>query len=663
MHRVLGRGATSKVYLARQRSLDRMVVLKVLDLPPDLLKEARPRFERECAVLGALQHTNIVALLDHGLAGDQLYLVYPASDGQAMDTWVRSHGPPSALELASWIRDILGGLEAAHAAGVVHRDIKPGNLLLLPDGTAQLMDFGLAFQVGEERLTRTGVWVGTPAYASPEQILGQPLGAHSDLYALGVVAYEMLTGVQPFLGSFKEVVQRQLDHVPEAVLKIVPSVPVELSDLVMQLLQKDPADRPDDAASARRWIERILTTMRSGTYPDSAKPEVEEGKGGTRVLKTPLTPHRSGVAGVIRTRTGPMFVGLGRWRGLVARLAVTLGLALVVGVAVVWRPSHEPTPEQVLRARWQALVRELRTEASRPFTVEQRDPLEWEATLSGLPAVEEVRQRGEHPAGLGSLPSTTRRELAEVGRSFSRIGLPDPVAPYLETPDLPVSVPLDARELRILKHFGLDPAIYQPEGPTREVVFACRRSRRDLLRLRDQLFSDRPITDPVVASFREEEMGLAGQLIIEPRLARLDFTHEFRMGRERLAQMYSGSITPRTWRAIQRTRQLMQREEPDALVAWALLIDHTVRHHPGLFGGLAYLSEDRLFGGNLDSPEFRFLWAILWRNLRFTRRQASGRDWRHFIGESNDVIQSLGPWFEERAAYLQTYVSGEPPSE
>jgi tRNA A-37 threonylcarbamoyl transferase component Bud32 len=655
--RVLGAGATSKVYLAHQRSLDREVVLKVLDLPEKVLEESRGRFERECAVLAELRHTNVVELLDHGVDHEQLYLVYPASGGLALDRWVKENGAPSPLEIAGWLRDLLRGLEVAHDAGVIHRDIKPGNLLLLPDGTAQLMDFGLATQVGRERLTKTGVWVGTPAYAAPEQIHGHGMGPRADLYSLGVVAYQMLTGVQPFLGTFAEVVQRQLEYRPPPVAKVVPEVPLAFSDLVMQMLEKDPEDRPDDARAARLWIERVLAAMRSGAHPEvpGGKPRRAE----TRALEAPVS---SRTAAQPALRTGPEASPRvrGRWRSLVLRLGVTLAIAGLVGTLMVRRPGAAPAGTST-STRWEELAARLRAEVGAPLEKEARDPLAWEATLRQFPAVEELRREGEAWARAEALPPNVR-ELAEIGRSFSRAELPDPVAPYLEVPGLPRAVPLEERERRLLSRLGVDVLGYRPTGPAREVVYLARRVRRDLLRLQGQLFDELPITDPLVESFRREEMGLAGQLIREENLRRIDFVLEFRMGRVRLGRILAGGATPHLWRAVQRTRQLVAIGEPDADVAWGVAIDLVVRERAGLYGGLGYLDVERLLGARSTDPRLRFLEALLLRYMRIPWG-AAGEEWFPFVERSNGIVRDLGTWYEERRGVLGPYVSEELPPE
>jgi serine/threonine-protein kinase len=657
--RVVGAGATSKVYLAHQRSLDREVVLKVLDLPEKLLEESRGRFERECAVLAELRHTNVVELLDHGVEGDQLYLVYPASGGLALDRWVKANGAPTPLEMAGWLRDLLRGLEVAHDAGVIHRDIKPGNLLLLPDGTAQLMDFGLATQVGRERLTKTGIWVGTPAYAAPEQIHGHGMGPRADLYSLGVVAYQMLTGVQPFLGNFAEVVQRQLEYRPPPVAKVAPEVPLAFSDLVMQMLEKDPEDRPDDARAARLWIERVLAAMRSGAHPEVSQSKPRRAE--TRALEAPVA-SRTVAQPAMRTGTGASPRARGRWRSLVLRLGVTLAIAGLVGTLMVRRPgAATPGTSTSTSTRWEELATRLRAEVAAPLDKLAKDPLVWEATLRQLPAVEELRRQGEGWARAEALPPNVR-ELAEIGRSFSRAELPDPVAPYLEVPGLPQAVPLDDRERRLLSRLGVDVLGYRPTGPTREVVYLARRVRRDLLRLQGQLFDEFPITDPLVESFRREEMGLAGQLIREEHVRRLDFVLEFRMGRVRLARILAGDVTPHMWRAVQRTRQLMAIDEPDADVAWAIAIDLVVRQRAGLYGGLSYMDMGRLLGGGASGPRYRFLEALLLRNMRFAWG-AAGEEWYPYADQSNEILRGLGGWYQERREVLEPYISEELPPE
>jgi eukaryotic-like serine/threonine-protein kinase len=257
--RPLGKGATGSVYLARETALRRLVAIKV---PlPELARdpEVRRRFEREARAAARLRHPGIAAI--HRIArlpDDTPYLVMEYVDGQTLDDVRRGDGPLEAtLALAALIQ-VAEALAVAHAHGVIHRDVRPGNVIWVADEErAVLTDFGIAgiLDSGTEvitRLTRPGVVLGDPAYRSPEQLLGEPLTPAADIYGWGLLAFELLTGQRPFIANTPEAVaSAHLRQPPRSLLDARAEADPRMAELIEHCLAKSPRHRPSAAALAR----------------------------------------------------------------------------------------------------------------------------------------------------------------------------------------------------------------------------------------------------------------------------------------------------------------------------------------------------------------------------------------------------------------------------
>ena len=256
----LAGGGMSRVFVAVDRSLGRKVVVKVL--PPDLAAGVnRERFRREIQVAAQLQHPHIVPLLSAGEQGDLLWYTMPFIDGESLRTALERKKPFGVREVTRIMHDVVDALAFAHARGVIHRDIKPGNILR-QGSHALVTDFGVAKALSAalpiSGVTSAGIAIGTPAYMAPEQLAGDSAADHRiDIYAVGLLAYELLTGASPFTGpSPRETLAAQLTRDPKPLHEVSPEVPRGLSALVMRCLAKDPAARPQqrrrDLARARR---------------------------------------------------------------------------------------------------------------------------------------------------------------------------------------------------------------------------------------------------------------------------------------------------------------------------------------------------------------------------------------------------------------------------
>ena len=259
----------SAVYLAQQERPRRPVAIKVLR--PQLLADARQwplflaRFRREADATAALDHANIVPIYEFGEQDDLAYLVMPyLPDGSLAEVLAR-HGPLTIAQTLAYIDQIGSALDYAHQHGIIHRDVKPSNLLLHPDGRLLLADFGIARPLDQRDLPRIalasdqrddaaltvgGMALGTPDYMSPEQIRGERVGPAADIYALGVVSYAMLTGRSPFGGApTAEVLGRQLHDAPPPLRTLRPDAPQRLEEVVFWALAKEAQDRPPSAGA------------------------------------------------------------------------------------------------------------------------------------------------------------------------------------------------------------------------------------------------------------------------------------------------------------------------------------------------------------------------------------------------------------------------------
>jgi len=234
----------SRVFVAEETGLGRPVVIKVL--PPDLAASlSLDRFRREIHLAASLQHPHIVPLLSAGQAGELLYYTMPLVEGESLRARLRRDGELPVPEATRILRDVADALSYAHRHGVMHRDIKPDNVLL-SEGHALVTDFGVAKALDEARessLTSTGLALGTPAYMAPEQAAADPHTDHrADLYALGVLGYEILAGRPPFTApTAQAVVAAHMLQTPVPLAELRPSVPGALAGLVMRCLAKRPA--------------------------------------------------------------------------------------------------------------------------------------------------------------------------------------------------------------------------------------------------------------------------------------------------------------------------------------------------------------------------------------------------------------------------------------
>jgi serine/threonine-protein kinase len=283
LEELVAQGGMGAVWRARDLRLDRPVAVKVLAGEALDDPSAVERFDREARTVARLTHPNIVAIHDFGSDGADSYLVMELVEGRSVADLI-AVGPLSVAQVVTIAAQTCDGLAAAHAAGVVHRDVKPANLIVTPAGVVKICDFGIArlqHAVGQSRLTGSAVAMGSSRYMAPEQVLDQPVDERADLYGLGCTMYAMLTGRPPFPGDNPiAVVEQHVTQAPADVRSRRSGVPADLAELVNALLAKVPADRPADAGTVSARLaamfgeivdaEPTTSNLRLAAIPGSA---------------------------------------------------------------------------------------------------------------------------------------------------------------------------------------------------------------------------------------------------------------------------------------------------------------------------------------------------------------------------------------------------------
>jgi tetratricopeptide (TPR) repeat protein len=265
----LGEGGKGIVFKAEDTRLGRTVAIKVIK-GEGLDQESFARFEQEARATASLSHPNIVAIYDIGRQGESHYLVLEFVEGPNLGGFIRSQ-PEARCDVAAILRigsQVCQALEYAHSRGILHRDIKPENIMITSSGSPKLMDFGLARALGGPNLTQRGMIVGTPTYLPPEQALGKHSDARSDLYSLGCVLYEMVTGKPPFRGDDPvKVIFSHINDLPVMPRRLAPNIPEALEHIVLKLLAKDPDQRYQSAGELVQALKSIEEKAETGPAP------------------------------------------------------------------------------------------------------------------------------------------------------------------------------------------------------------------------------------------------------------------------------------------------------------------------------------------------------------------------------------------------------------
>jgi len=272
----LGEGGKGAVYKARDTTLNRIVAIKVLKSSV-LSEEATSRFIREAQAVAKLNHPTIVSIYDIGKEDGEQFFVLEFVDGMNLKELMRTY-PEGKCDIQTVLRigiDICSALQYAHSQGVLHRDIKPENILITQEGTAKLMDFGLAKMLGQPSITQEGMIVGTVAYVAPEMALGKGADARSDLYSFGAVLYEAVTGKSPFPGEDSvKIIFSHIHDYPVSPNRLNPKIPQSLAECIMKLLEKEPTKRYQTAADLLTVLRDIAEGYLRETLVPSHKPSI-----------------------------------------------------------------------------------------------------------------------------------------------------------------------------------------------------------------------------------------------------------------------------------------------------------------------------------------------------------------------------------------------------
>ncbi|PDW04647.1 Stk1 family PASTA domain-containing Ser/Thr kinase [Candidatus Viridilinea mediisalina] len=286
LERKIGEGGMARIYVGLDRRLNRRVAIKIPHShflnEPDFLS----RFRHEAQAAAMLAHPNIVDIFDVGQDGDVHYIVMEYVDGTDLKSIINREAPLTIDRAVNLAEQIARGLHAAHRAGMVHRDVKPQNVIVTPDGRAHVTDFGVAKSHLSTAMTETGIAFGTVDYLSPEQAQGRPATPRSDVYALGILLYELLTGRLPFKGeNAVAVAMKHVNEAPTPPRHLNPSIPLGLEALVLRALEKDPSRRPQDAAEFARLLNDYDQLASQATVVNQAMP---------RPIPQPRAPAPSG---------------------------------------------------------------------------------------------------------------------------------------------------------------------------------------------------------------------------------------------------------------------------------------------------------------------------------------------------------------------------------
>jgi serine/threonine-protein kinase len=483
IERELGRGAMGVVYKAFDPVVERAVAIKTIRLDVENAEDLVTRLRREAKSVGQLEHPNIVTLYDAGESSGLFYLAMQFIQGETLQDAMTRQGWFPLREVLEIFRQICAGLDYAHQHGVIHRDIKPANIMVTREGAVKLTDFGIA-KVAGTGTTSTGLVVGTPSYMSPEQALGRPLDGRSDIFSLGSILYEMMTGEKAFAGQNVTTVIYKIVHEPPTPLVVLqPGLDPSVEAIVLKALAKGPDQRYQNcgelAAELERYIERAATAIpkTSVVTPPrvSAVQQPVAGASTTPVPGIPPTPSGSTVStpptaassggipiapptasgqvpamGLSATASQPMvrqgvplaWVG----GGVIGTLLLVVVILLIVQMR---QPSPAPAPTQT--AAVDTVLPATETAAAKP-AVNKTQPAEpVRSAASKPPSPAPTRRASEQPAParreVNPLSSAVGRRTAPKQDPLSRAASSSPTAaPPQKPPPSPSTSPATGSE-------------------------------------------------------------------------------------------------------------------------------------------------------------------------------------------------------------------------
>ncbi|HET9577309.1 MAG TPA: serine/threonine-protein kinase [Usitatibacter sp.] len=343
----LGQGAMGVVYRAEDPELGRIVAIKTIGLSGTAQEQDvhQARFRQEARAAGAVSHPAIVTIYDVGREGDLAFIAMEYVEGRELRQLIREGAltPARSLEIAALVAD---GLAFAHERGVIHRDIKPGNIMVLPDGRVKIMDFGIAHLQESDVKTQSGVLLGSPQYMSPEQVAGQALDGRADIFSLGVVLYEMLTGVKPFDAA--DLTQLlfwvvNLPHKPPSERNA--SLPPVIDYIIARALKKNAHERYATAAEFARDLRDCLPEVSASSAAAQARGETQPDGVAAGVATTVPDGKRMPGAESLELRASPRFDS----SAALARLPVLADIG--TGTRTVWRAATSTLKRRVDRSR------------------------------------------------------------------------------------------------------------------------------------------------------------------------------------------------------------------------------------------------------------------------------------------------------------------------
>jgi tRNA A-37 threonylcarbamoyl transferase component Bud32 len=437
--RLLGAGGMAEVFEGRDRLLARRVAIKVPLSQHARDPEFAQRFRREAQAAASLSHPGVVAVYDTGTEDGTHFIVMEYVDGRTLKEVIRAEAPLYPDRAAEICADVCSALAAAHARGLVHRDVKPANIMLMPDGRVKLMDLGIARVAASETATQTAAMLGTAQYLSPEQAQGQAVDYRSDLYSLGCCLYEMLTGTVPFRGATPvAIAYRHVREDPTPPRLLNPDVPPSLEAVCLKAMAKRPEDRYQTAAELRADLERARAGRRVAAGPAAAGaataapatavlPPLAGYPGGAGYPGDPTSALGGPVTAGRAARHAGAPAGRRRWWLYVlvplGVLALAVGVAFAVSQLVEGLPETEsaPTLPTATRARvvettvLQTSTSQLPTTSHLPTTT---------APPTTAPTTTQPPSQVQVPDLIGRRPRVARAQLERLGLQVNQQQIP-----------------------------------------------------------------------------------------------------------------------------------------------------------------------------------------------------------------------------------------------
>lgn len=376
IRRTLGNGAMGVVFEAWDPAHARRVALKTMHRAAPGADEGDgtllDRFRREAQTAGQLAHPNIVAAYEYGEDADsgRAFIAMEYVEGEELKRAFDREARFPLPDVERIMTQLLAALEQAHAHGVVHRDVKPANVFMLPDGSVKIGDFGIA-RIDSSELTQIGSVLGTPSYMSPEQFMGQPVDGRSDLFAAGVILYQLLTGEKPFTGKLAAIMQQVLKDQPRPPSAHDPRLPAAFDALLAKALAKRPADRFQNAPAFAAAVRAAVAAA-----PREAPAPLAQRSAADGVRPTPTPPASSnGVAAARPAAPQPTPLAAPRRSAWPTVLVTGLVLALILGIAAFYLRLRTPAPPAGEKPRKTAAAPERRHPRSMPAKLAARERL------------------------------------------------------------------------------------------------------------------------------------------------------------------------------------------------------------------------------------------------------------------------------------------------